>query len=60
MSSGGKREGAGRPEGTTMPVKKIYVAARIDPEIARWLKSHKNYSTIIEQSLIEYREKTKE
>jgi len=60
MSSGGKREGAGRPAGTTMPVKKISVTARIDPEIARWLKSHRNYSAIIERSLVEYREKTKE
>jgi len=51
MSSGGKRKGAGRPAGTTIPDKKIYVAARVSPHVADWLNQQKHKSQAIETAL---------
>ena len=57
---GGKRKGAGRPPGSTIDNPKIYVAARISPQIATWLKKQRNKSRVIETALLEYKEKIRD
>ena len=55
--AGGKRKGAGRPVGSTIDNPKVQIAARIDADLAAWLKSHKKYSRIVAAALAAYRER---
>lgn len=54
---GGKRKGAGRPPGSTIENPKVQVAARIHPDLAKWLKKQRNKSRVIETALNEYKER---
>lgn len=56
----GKRKGAGRPFGSTIENPKVQVAARIHPDLAKWLSQHKNKSRVIETALLEYKEKIRD
>jgi hypothetical protein len=54
---GGKREGAGRPTGSTYPVEKRrkQVAVRLSLWLADWLKNHPEPSgRLIERALIAF------
>jgi hypothetical protein len=57
MTRGGTRPGAGRPEGTTKPDKKIMLSVKIDPELRAWLKLQKNQARTVEDALKLLREK---
>jgi hypothetical protein len=58
MTRGGQREGAGRPEGSTIPNPKKMVTIRLKPYLAAWLKKKSrpglSQSDLIEKALIEY------
>ena len=51
MTRGGKREGAGRPAGTTKKDKKQTYATRLRPDQIRWLRRQKNAAKEIEIAL---------
>lgn len=45
------------PFGSTIKNPKVQVAARIHPDLAKWLSRHKNKSRVIETALEQYRER---
>jgi hypothetical protein len=51
MTRGGKRDGAGRPTGSTKKNKKASYATRLRPDQIRWLKRQKNAAFQIESAL---------
>lgn len=65
MSSGGLREGAGRPKGTKKPNSKVMLFARIDPDMMMKLnmmvkfKKYKNKSKIVREALVLWFERLK-
>lgn len=56
MTRGGKREGAGRPAGSTKDDNKVMLSIRIDRKLMAWLKRQANQARTIEDALRLYRD----
>ena len=48
---GGKRDGAGRPVGTSKKAKKVMVSVRLPHDIISWLNQFKNKTSVIENAI---------
>jgi hypothetical protein len=52
---GGKRNSAGRPEGSTNPDTKKQFSTRLPVEMLTWLATQPNQAQAVENALAEYR-----